>query len=222
MQISEPRRFQITAEFLKEFPRQLWGLVLNPIGFTLTSLGILMAPRRKEFFLFYAWLGAAFLMAWVLPQKILDHPFYLLPLLPPAAWFSAVALEKFPPRSAFPILGLFLAVSLHYAVGPLYHQLPKAPLILDTAQNLKKTSQPSDTLMVVDPVMPYALLYYADRKGWTFFSDPEEIEEKASYYVRGDKKSFNQTLRGRYPVVFENEDFLVFDLRSPAATPSKS
>lgn len=241
-QLGETRRYQITLDFLERMPRELWGMVMNPLGFVLATLGVFLNSNFKRDRIFYLWVLCGSWMVFAIPQKALDHPFYLLILLPPAAFFGAKVyrwiLEQFQPSRGV-WMGIFLVhflISFQYAAGPIYADLPRAPVIKEAAQRIKSISEPEDVLIVSDH-SPYSFFYYAGRLGWTFYEPNEgypviETEElirrleemmrqkPAKYFVVGDRgrfegaSGFYRHLKDRYRIVFENSNYLIFDLTS--------
>ncbi len=235
-QLGEERRFTYTLSYLKDFPNLFWGIILSPIGFVLTLFGMLQFSQWKERNVFYFWFIFALSIGILLPQKAIDHPFYLLPLLPPAAVFSAVAFKSFFSGKDWNRFVLIIAlcipllVSFRYVAGPLYQPSPEGVDIIEVSERIDEISSENETVIVSHPI-PIAVLYYADRTGWAFFLKGEDdaLVEKfkkymsqnlASYYIVTDLKTFNKKqkfkkyIESQYSLFEENSKYLIYKISS--------
>ncbi len=211
---------------------------LTPIGAVLLAFGIFRKTFKEHRFA-WIWLGSVVLYLIVMWPMVEMHPYYLLPAIPPLAYFVGLggerllAIASFPmfrsPRLWLPVLALeLLFCSYYYRL--LYFIPPDRMAIVEGGKAVDALI-PKDSLVIASWGESPIQLYYCHRRGWQFGLDRpddgkliESLEAKrkegAGYFMSTtlDKlhalPSFERYLRSRYPVVKESAALIVFDLKA--------
>lgn len=235
-QLGEGRRFVMTRDILRQFLHHFWGVLLNPVGFTLTLFGFFMSFRNRFMTVLRVWLLLCGVIVLVLPQKVADHPFYLMPLLVPAAVFCAVSfqsiLEKTNQHFLTRLAVLFMPflVSLRFVIGPLYASIPESKAARTAIQAIQHLVPP-DALLVVSHPLGGGILYYSHHEGWILPLRDEDLhlihrlhaiqnQRPAAYYVMADpqglaqRTDFAHYLENQYVRVFSEKGIVIYKLQS--------
>lgn len=172
MQAGEGRLFKnslfLELGFYQRLASGFLGFGLTPVVFFLSMFGFAAAPKPYRFF--KLWALSALMVIFLLPQKVLDHPFYLIAAVPPLCVLAAHSLIRFGltkrPRLFAGLLGLFFLFSLRYYIPPAFSNdgWGKIPQIGWEVQNII----PSDARIIAERGSTPDLLYYAKRFGWGF------------------------------------------------------
>ncbi|MDD5085090.1 MAG: glycosyltransferase family 39 protein [Candidatus Omnitrophica bacterium] len=166
--------------FYKTLLDYVSGIDFTPLGFVALIAGIVaMAGRpRYERGFFYAWLGTVILFFLILPQKVMDHNFYTLHLIPVGSVFAALSfselltLEFWGVRRTKVVLsigaiGIFLLLSFRYTLHPLRVISPESMNVQKAAEEIRRITGEDDRIIAARGAAG-DLLYYCDRKGWLF------------------------------------------------------
>ncbi len=165
------------GEYYKALLDLLTGNVCTPVGFTLFLIGMMAgAGDWKKYGFFMLWSLSFLASSLLIPRKLIDHEFYLLHFLLPAAPLMGLGFQHIYDHLAMKAssrkmaLGFFIAacigISLRYAVHPAFKTPDSDKNILKIAEEVKAhTSKEKDRLVVQGT---HVLLYYADRYGWEF------------------------------------------------------
>ena len=156
------------------------SLILTPVVFVLTIVGLYLARSKSEARPFYWWLVAMILSVIVIGYGN-RHPWYRLPLVPIAAVFAgfmcAFAATKIS-STAVKITAsicLMAASCMSSIVAARVFYAPKAVPFRDAGLALKNIT-PEDSLIAVADNGDPTVLYYGERKGWHF------LEKDGIYY----------------------------------------
>ncbi len=181
-------------------------------------VGILMKPKK---YLLHGILLSALAYLLVFQGGNVQHEYYQTLILPPIALFIGVgAAYLFNYRKIFlhPLISaptaIFLfAVSLFfsfYNVRGYYDYPSELPQI---AKIINTLTAPTDKI-VTDRMGDTTLLYLADRRGApSIYKDPQELKKMGyGYLATLNQEEINTLKRGKYPVVFENDKFVLFKL----------
>jgi hypothetical protein len=155
----------------------------------------------------------------LIPQKVFDHPFYLVVGIPAGSVAAALTLRQVSARFAFWSKALFFIIFFALVIR---YYLPPALAIPEGMRSIPKAGQRIQGLtkpdeLVIVPTSAY--LYYADRLGWSFdlamatrpvsaqarhirlqeqgYGDPIQWLEKlrrdgADYFVISDRRRFQK------------------------------
>ncbi len=172
-QSSEGRLFGtgiwVKLEFWKAFAGSWICLVVAPPALLLAIAGFAKSPSEsRRFWLF--WLAGACVPAILLPQKIWDHPFYLLPAVPPVAFFAAsgaLKLEKRLPRYlTWLFLLIFFVAAMRYYIPPAFSEFRESRRIVSIGQTVQSLVTPSARIITQHGTSA-DLMYYSGRLGWS-------------------------------------------------------
>ncbi len=167
----------LNAEFFITFAKTLATLDFTPIGLALLFCGLFLAPWRiKSNAWVLAWFFGVLLSFLMIPQKIVDHNFYTLHLIPPGCLLIAAALQwlrlKIPKALFWAVCAAALIACVGFAYGPVVRTvLPENREVLDTAA-LARAMIPPEAKIVAARGSANSLLYYCDRRGWDFMTQP--------------------------------------------------
>lgn len=177
------------GEYYKALLDLLAGNVCTPVGFTFLLIGVTaaMAEFRKYFF-FILWAGAFLATSMLIPRKLIDHEFYLLHFLLPAAPLMGVGflhvydhlnLKGFARKLALVFfIAASLGLSMRYALHPAFKITEEDKHILELAAKVKELTGKQESRLIVQGT--HTLLYYADRYGYPFVIQPSA--EISDYY----------------------------------------
>ncbi len=211
--------------------------LLTPLGLPFFIYGLIGARSEEKYRIFYVWLGAAFFYLAVMWPTAVIHPYYLLSLLMPAAFFvghgavQAAGLRwARSPRMTivWALLILIEAASLAYYYRLLYYVPSERRVILDAGRATDRLT-PKDSLVLASWGASPVQLYYCDRRGWVFELDKpavrliEDLERRkkqgASHLVISTMPElhavpeFESYLRARHKIIEETEGYVLIDLK---------
>ncbi len=206
--------------------------VLTPGGAILFFLGWFDRRKRPDT-LFYVWLFSILVYAAVFWPIFIDHSYYQLPFVLPAAYFvakgfeaAAVSIKKGGKAAGFAtaVLAVVTLAGMAHLYKGLYF-IPKNNLkILKAGEMIQKFTGEKELVIVTNGTP--ALLYSCDRKGWEFYpgestkADFEKLKIKgAAYFVALKPESLKESwlgpyLRENYKMISENTDFIIFHLKN--------
>ena len=241
-----PFRYALTGSYWDSFAPSLMKLpaktllfqILTPLGAVLFVLGVSRSSFKKYSFV-WIWLLSVVIYLLVMWPTAVIHPYYMLPLVPPASFFVGLGAESlftskkttaFFRNPLMIVLFVFLeAASVLYYYRLLYFIPPDRALIVE-AGKATEASTPKDALVLAAWETSPIQLYYCNRKGWVFelarpeavlISDLEEKRKKgASHFVTATLSdlhgvpAFEKYLRSHYKPILETDGFVLFDLRT--------
>lgn len=215
--------------------------ILTPVGIVLFACGVLKNTFKSHRFA-WVWLFSVIFYLLVMWPMVVMHPYYLLPAIPPIAYFVGLGAERILLNSRFafvkrawfwlPICALELFCLTYYY--RLLYFIPKDRAAIVQGGKATDTLIPKDSLVIASWGESPIQLYYCNRRGWSFGLDRpdgngliESLEEKrsrgADYFMTTTLDRlhklplFESYLRSRYSVVEENGEFILFDLRTARA-----
>jgi 4-amino-4-deoxy-L-arabinose transferase-like glycosyltransferase len=225
-------------------PKYLWfnGRILlvhllTPLGALFAAISI-FAKRPISARVFAAWLLSVVALMLVMWRTVLDHSYYQLPFAPVLAFYvgcGAVFLwdranEK---KLAAVLIGVSIVAGAVQAgvYSKLYRGIyfvPAASLRMVEAGKVVREATPPNSLVIASQGTGTTLLYYCDRKGWSFYAArPEEAlieeletrkKEGAGYFVSASASElkvapgFERALRA-HPVLYDQDDVLLVELQ---------
>lgn len=179
-------RDYLNPEIYKKIFDDLTGIVLNPVGFTMLLLGILLWDWRKKNLFFPIFLFSLLLLIGLVPKKFYRHDYYYFPVIVPAAVFIGYAIDKLSDKFSSHhryikaiLLLVFFAASLRYSINPAFKTPDQQKPYLSQADIVKNITRPEDKIVIIGS--DSAFLYYCERQGWVIERMPEELEKSASY-----------------------------------------
>lgn len=170
-QLDENRVLLLPMIFSGAYLERLWeiftGLLFTPLLFPFLILSLVWSRSFSHIFSFWFW-GCLSLIV-LLPQKIMDHPFYLLCAVPAASVLIAATLERIFKDLRRPLV-YFMAViyifsCLRYFIPPALSPLPQAEQMKLLAARVQN-AVPESTYVIAASGPTPDLLYYSRRYGW--------------------------------------------------------
>lgn len=183
---SFPSPLLLSPLFYKTLFDSLAGIVLTPFGFTLVFLGFLTKFQERRQRMFFFWFSAILIYFLIIPRKIMDLNYYLLPILPPAGVFAAKFLRVFLLKSVSQLfllekpiskLALFIFVlgtSMRYAWNPAFVTPLEDRAVVRAGKMVQKLT-PKEAKVIAAHGTSWDFLYYCDRYGWEFEINREEL-----------------------------------------------
>ena len=174
------------------------GHLLTPLGALLFVAGITSHRPSAGNRLLVMWLGSMTLMI-VLGWKLsVQHSYYVLPLLPPAAVYIGKGWAAMVEGGAWkkPIMAALLLLLGFGSIAACVHLYPGLYFIPERRAAIVETGRAADTLLPKDALVVASFetspiqLYYCGRKGWSFplnRPDAKLIEELESRKSGGAK-----------------------------------
>lgn len=204
--------------FYKQLLKTLLGPLATPGIFVLSLIGFWKTPKDFRFFQF--WLLGAFATIFILPQKVWDHPFYLIAAVPPLAFFGAwvthIIFQRFSPRISTAFIALFFLLSLRYYMPPAFSD--EAGFEIRAIGNqIQRLTNTEDRVIAERGTTP-ELLFYTNRAGWEFdllmaqhpFGDQQKRHLRLLQQGYGDPVRWLEKLRAegaRYLIITSLEIF---------------
>ena len=162
---------------------------MTPVGFVFLLIGCMRA--KWESIVFYIWLLAGLACAILFPQKVFDHPFYLIFILPPAAMIAAEEIFKIATKKKYFILTLmvfFLFSLRYYSPSAWSSWAPEAVAVRQMGREVEAITKPHEFVIASNSTSP-EFLYYTKRKGWPFDLQMARRKLENRVYIRNAQKS---------------------------------
>lgn len=162
-----------TSSFYLQVCKTLIVQIMTPAGLAAVLYGFFRTPRTLDVYRIWFLCGLAVIV--ILPQKTLDHPFYLIAAVPPAAVLAGAGFGDFWARSrkaCVIFLGLFILLSLRYYMPPAF-SFGGDRAIPAIGQKVKELAGPEDKV-IASHGTSNDLLFYSGRTGWAFDLKMEE------------------------------------------------
>jgi hypothetical protein len=176
-----------SKDFYYSIFNRLNTTILGRYGVLMVALSLVIAPgnslRRKEEWVYYAWLAAVGVFILGVAQGNIQHEYYQLPIVPIAAMFIGrvgsllLKLETLRLQLVFtrwplgPLLvAVLMVLSLRSAIGNVSGMYGENKLLLEVAQVTQRLTPPEAPVAVLHdwPHVP-EVFYYAQRKGWVLW-----------------------------------------------------
>jgi hypothetical protein len=199
-----PLLFEVS--FYKDIFDKLSGLLLTPLGFTLFLIGICTSYKSKNTGFVYIWGLFTLLYVFVLPRKMVDLSYYLLPVGCVGTFFIAFAikdvvenkifLHAFTKRTGKVFLGVtILIISFRYSFAPMFI-IPEYDRHVVSAGKYIDENALRNSLVVASHGTSTDLLYYCNRTGWSFSVKREKLAQTFTpqelvYFKKKGKRIFN-------------------------------
>jgi len=183
----------ISLDFYRFVGGSIILLILTPLGFIGSIIGIIKAKRVTERSILYVWLVAIVAYFYALAGANSGHIYYHLHLLPLAAIFFGIAVEWLLGKTdiiklalarksvTWPTLGLLLITIVAYGFGYykffayMYDTELRMPYALEVAEIIKENTPSNRAILLNQPMaMPAVVTYYAQCKTWYFKTDSNE------------------------------------------------
>lgn len=231
-----------SADFYKKAYDDILNYVLTPLGLVFFLIGLTLKIRNREGRVLYFWLAAVAFFYLVMPEQFWAHAYYHVHYLPIAAFLIARGFIFFinmlqasqnlvASHKKIIVLffgALFFLMSMRYSLG--YYRVPETKRPVLSAAEHVKNIVPKDSLVVSTVDNPASLLYYSERKGWTFnccTQTPQErilelndLRKQGAGYLAAaykaelrDNTVFWNYLRNNYDVAYEDDNSVIFDIR---------
>jgi len=210
-------------------------LILTAGGIFLFLLGIILAPGKKEKWLFHTWLAGIFLYFFVFAKGNVTHDYYQIIFVPIGCIFMAKG-GKFLLLGAKGLLNrpisylvfifsviLILAFGVYEVRG--FYNLQMG---VDLAGRAVDELTPKDSLVITGDTADVTLLYNCNRFGWAigygaaYPVNPETIEmlkgRGADYYVTtkvgevGRDKKLSGYLAKNFKELDKTNEYVIYDL----------
>lgn len=166
------------------------NLVLLPFGILLFIVGVSGKIKKDSYFL-YAWLGSIILYFLFFNKHNMTHEYYLLPFLPIASIFIGLGAYRIvgnlrsliiPKSLLFLVSGCLIFLMMFVVtMQRAYKSIDRFGHVTDAASAIKRHSAPDDLIIGAMDAGP-SLVYYADRPGWSFEINREDVAGLYAFY----------------------------------------
>jgi len=164
--------------------------MLTPLAFPFFIFGLLLLKRgRANTWLILTGLGCSLFIVVLLPQKVIDHDFYLYGTYPFVVMATAEGISAISNafgkmnrnRILIPMLFIYLAISARYFLHPIFKFPAEDNQIMHVGKEVQRITKPEDWLVVAGRNAS-VLFYYLDRPGWPIHFDGKGV--RMSQYAR--------------------------------------
>ncbi len=221
------RSLLFSKDFLQRFLQIIFTLWLTPVLVPFALTGAFRKVRPPVLLAAAACVCPLF-TALLLPQKVYDHPFYLIAAIPGAAVLAAAGLSDFLAlrRKSWGllILGVFFLASFRYYIPPVSASFSAgARHLAAVGEAVQLRTQPEDRVIAQSGTSP-ELLYYTRRSGWPFDLGmaPENMTAQARHQRMkaegyGDPQAWLEHLRSEGASKFVVSDRAALEKRADFA-----
>lgn len=174
-----------------------YNLGLLPIGIFLFLVGVSLKLKASQKLLYY-WLAGVVGYFIIFSRHVSVHEYYHLPLLPIAAIFAGIGLEKIIKQLRglvvsrnlllFVLACFYLVSSMIVVVNRGYKLIPRFNYVLETANAIKNSTKPSDLIIGSMDAGP-SLVYYSNRTGWSFNVDRGKAKDHLEFVKIENEKT---------------------------------
>jgi hypothetical protein len=158
-----------TKEFYERMFEILLGEWVTPLMIPFCILGLFAWDLRR--LPFVVWTLGALATIWILPQKVYDHPFYLIHGVPAASVLIGLSLSRLWPYvgrvAKWALLTVFIVVALRYYYPAAILSRSDGKRIIKIADEIQHLTSKDDRIIASDGSSS-ELLYYTQRFGWPF------------------------------------------------------
>lgn len=189
------------------------------VFFVLFILGVFFSIKKRNMRTLYVLISVGLVFsiyAVKSGQYFQHHDYYIIPFVPVMALVAAEGLLFFSKKK---IIVALLIIGMIEGVLNQQHDFfikKEEAYKLTLEDTLNKLSSPHDLIAINGGGDPQ-LIYFSHRKGWSFdqaFAESdtpwEEYRSNGAKWLVFDKHLFEKQLS--YPIAFENEDFLIYQL----------
>lgn len=145
--------------------------MLTPMLFPFFLIGLFTLPLKAHVTrILYLGLVTGVALVILIPQKLIEHDFYLYGAFPFFVFFTSFGLRRLwksfdpsLPRWIVPVFFLiYLGVSSRYFIHPLFKYPIQATHVIDIAKKIRSITRPDDALIIAGASAP-ELTFYANR-----------------------------------------------------------
>ena len=193
----------LSTDFYRVMFARLRGLILGRPSWLLFLLGLLIAPRRRDEWVLYAWVAAVGLFVLAVAQGNRQHEYYQLPLVPVAALFvgkAAAALcdpslirlrwVVLPRSMASLLLLILLGFGLSQSLQNLQPMYAQSSVLLEVAEATRRLCPEGQPVAILhDWARVPEVFYYADRRGWSLWLERTPEGEYGRLIVAAREKT---------------------------------
>lgn len=223
-----PSPLLLDADFYKKSVETLF-MTVTPLFFPFILVGFFLRQEMRQNYYWNIWLICGLVGFLIIPQKLYDHPFYAVSLIPPCAYFAGKAYVFFIARSSyganmfgrriagFVICSVFVFFVARYYYGPAFNRLPEESGLLETSAFVKANTSTESRVIVEHGTNAAAPLFYFDRLGWSFTSDAERYEKVPAYWIAESFNKFGSEERFKMIEAWQSAESWLEHLRNQGA-----
>ncbi len=201
------------------FFERINNLILGGFMSFFVLLGLLIPHPGHKSVLHYVMAAGMVLYLFTFQGGNVQHEYYQTLITPALSMLVGVGAGAYLRQKkagymfvrAIVVIAIFVASFFYsfYQTENNYNESPHQLLTADIIRSLTR----SDDIIVTDTTGDTTLLYLSDRRGYPApYKDTEELKKQgAKYFVTSDL-SYKERFQGRYRLVFENDQVLIFAL----------
>ncbi len=159
----------MSKDFYERILEIIFGEWLTPLMIPFLILGLFAWDVKR--LPFTVWVLGALSTLILLPQKVYDHPFYLIHGVPAASVLIGLSLSRLWPYfnrfAKWVLLAVFVLASLRYYVPAAIFSRSDGKRILKIAGEVERLTTKEDRIIASYGSSP-EFLYYTHRLGWSF------------------------------------------------------
>lgn len=207
--------YWLFAERISKLILGYWGIAIILFGFLNT--------RRKDYGFFLSMLLSSMIYLTVIATGNVQHDYYQILIIPTIAFFFGLGADfllhphkEYPKYVTYPLFIISTVCVLAFGWYQIrdYFNINNMAIVT-TGQAVDKII-PLNAKVIAPLDGDTSFLYYTNRKGWPAYEhDPAELIQKgADYLVLVHPSSDDFTRFGKYRIVAQTSDFVLFDLHN--------
>lgn len=213
------------AWFYWVFAERLGKLILGYWGLVPFSLGFLIAPSKKEGWLFRLWVIGALAYVVIVARGNVQHDYYQILLLPVISVYLGKGFAFLLSHSVFSqairytlfaIIFLFMFAFSWYTIRTYYWI--NRPEIVEAGREADRLL-PAEAKVIAPYNGDTTFLYQINRQGWPLgFDIDKKIQMGATHYVTVSSTNSDletKDLAQKYTIILRNDKFAIIDLTKP-------
>jgi hypothetical protein len=204
------------------FYERISNLILGSFGLIPLFLGLSLKKNRTHIFSFSLILGILLYFV-IVAQGNIQHDYYqvlIIPFLSILSGFGYFYIIKFLYKSklvVIPIVFIIFTLSTFFSYQQIrgYYQINNPSII--TAGQKARELLPQNSLIIAPYNGDTAFLYQTGFQGWPteVYNIPDQIKnfpDNPIYLVSVNFDQYTNSLIGKYPAVYQNNDFIILKL----------
>lgn len=201
--------------FYKRLFERLSNVVFTPMGFTFLVCGVVLFRKFKYGDFLFFWGMSLVIYMFLLPRKMIELPYYLLPL----AVFGSIFIADFISNlnstvfKKYIIIFLLLIVSSIYFIPAVFISPFRNRCVLEASKFVEKEI-PKEAFIVAAHGSGCDLLYYCKRPGWNLLINKSNInkmytKKEIEYFAKKRKRILKDSVEEMKYFVKKGAQYLV-------------
>lgn len=188
------------------------GQALTPVAAFFFVIGFFTQGHKLG--LFKLWALCALATCFLLPQKVFDHPFYLIGFVAPSCVLAAYGIEKsgrlfLQPKFLILIYAAYSLFVLRFFLPPALSDWEEG-LRLERIGKIVQRTIPADSLLIAEDGSSPVLLFYSSRYGWPLALQMDKIAQDSQFrYPKLKENGYGDLQKWLHYLISQGAKYLV-------------